>query len=138
MVSSRNTLYGLLIVTCSVGYGWLYFNSTKNATDTISFEVCLLKYATNIPCPSCGSTRSVILLTQGNFIDGINLNPLGYLIAVILVVAPIWVASDLIMRRDTLFRFYQKIENYMRKPKYAVPLAMLVIVNWLWNIAKGL
>jgi len=120
------------------GYIWLYFSTTSNITENNSVEVCLIKHVTNIPCPSCGSTRSVILLTKGNFVEALGLNPIGYLVALIMLVAPIWIVADMIFRDNSLFKCYQKIENQLKKPKYAIPLILLVIINWIWNIKKGL
>jgi len=55
-----------------------------------------------------------------------------------MLVAPIWIVADMIFRDNSLFKCYQKIENQLKKPKYAIPLILLVIINWIWNIKKGL
>jgi hypothetical protein len=127
-----------LLIACLAGYIWLYFSTSKNNAGSISAGVCLIKYVTNIPCPSCGSTRSVISLLKGDFIGVLNLNPIGYLVALIMLVTPIWIIADTIMRGNTLFTFYRKIEIYLKKPKIAIPLILLLIINWIWNITKGL
>jgi hypothetical protein len=138
MTRDRNKLYSILIIACIAGYIWLYFSMTKNIAENSSAEVCLIKHATNIPCPSCGSTRSIILLTKGDFIGALNLNPIGYIVAIIMLVVPIWVIGDLIMRSNTLFDFFQRVETYLKKTKYAIPLILLVLINWIWNITKAL
>jgi hypothetical protein len=138
MTVDRNKLYSILFIACLAGYIWLYFSITKNITEKKSVEVCLIKYVTNIPCPSCGSTRSVISLTKNDFIGALNSNPIGYLVAIIMLIAPIWIISDTIKRTKTLFDFYIKIETYLKRPKIAIPLILLVIINWIWNITKGL
>jgi hypothetical protein len=138
MTLDRNKLYAILFIACLAGYIWLYFSITKNITENKSIEVCLIKHVTNIPCPSCGSTRSVISLTKGDFIVALNFNPIGYLVAIIMLIAPIWIIADTIKRTKTLFDFYLKIEAYLKRPKIAIPLILLVIINWLWNITKGL
>ena len=69
MLLDRNKLYSILLIACVVGYIWLYYSITSNVTKNKSVEVCLIKHATNIPCPSCGSTRSMISLTKGNFVE---------------------------------------------------------------------
>jgi hypothetical protein len=66
------------------------------------------------------------------------LNPFGYLIAFILLAAPLWILVDLCRRSQTLFDFYQKAEKFLRRPAVAIPLILLVLVNWIWNITKGL
>lgn len=125
-------------MACLAGYIWLYFSITKNLTENNSVEVCLIKHVTNIPCPSCGSTRSIVSLSKGDFIGALVLNPMGYLIALIMLISPIWIVSDVIAGSNTLFSSYQKLEAYLKKPKYAIPLALLIIANWAWNIFKGL
>jgi hypothetical protein len=138
MKLDRNKLYSLLCIACLAGYIWLYFSITKNITETKSVEVCIIKQLTNIPCPSCGATRSVILLTKGDFIGAFNFNPIGYLVAMMMLITPIWIVVDIIKNTKTLFNFYLKIETYLKKPKIAIPLILLVIINWIWNITKGL
>lgn len=138
MTHDRNKLYSILFIACLAGYIWLYFSLTKNFTEKQSVEVCLIKHVTNIPCPSCGSTRSVISLTKGDLIGALNSNPIGYIVAVIMLIAPIWIIADTVKRTKTFFDFYLKLETYLKKPKIAIPLILLVIINWIWNITKGL
>ncbi len=127
-----------MFIACLAGYIWLYFNIVFNYTASKSFEVCLIKHVTNIPCPSCGSTRSVVLISKGNFIEALLINPLGYLIAGIMILAPIWIIADTLSQKKTLFNFYKTIETYLKQPKFAIPLILLVIINWIWNMNKGL
>jgi len=127
-----------LFIACIAGYIWLYYSIKINLTETNSVEVCLIKHLTSIPCPSCGSTRSVISLTKGNLNEAFNLNPFGLVIALIMLIAPVWIITDLILSNNSLFVFYQKIENTLKKTKYAIPLILLVIINWIWNITKDL
>jgi len=134
----RNRLYSLLFTACLAGYTWLYFSITKNITENKSVEICFIKHLTNIPCPSCGSTRSIISLTKGDFIGALNINPIGYLVALIMLIAPVWVLADTIMNKNTLFDLFQKIETLLKRPMIAIPLILLVIINWIWNITKGL
>ena len=134
----RNRLYSLLFTACLAGYTWLYFSITKNITENKSVEICFIKHLTNIPCPSCGSTRSIISLTKGDFIGALNINPIGYLVALIMLVAPVWVLADTIMNKNTLFDLFQKIETLLKRPMIAIPLILLIIINWIWNITKGL
>ena len=138
MLLDRNKLYSILLIACVAGYIWLYYSITSNVTENKSVEVCLIKHATNIPCPSCGSTRSIISLTKGNFVEAFDLNPIGYLVALIMLISPVWIISDVIFKKNSLFKCYQIIENHLKKPKYAIPLILLVIINWIWNITKGL
>ncbi len=138
MTLNRNKLYSILSITCLVGYIWIYLNISKGITKNNSFEVCLIKHVTNIPCPSCGSTRSVISLAKGNFYEALSINPLGLVVAIIMLLTPLWIIIDIITKSDYLFNFYNKTEFYLKNPKFAIPLVLLVISNWVWNITKGL
>jgi hypothetical protein len=137
MPLNRNKLYSILLIACVTGYIWLYYSISSNITENESVEVCLIKHATNLPCPSCGSTRSIISLTKGNFVEAFDLNPIGYIVALIMLIAPIWIIADIILKSNSLFNCYQRIESHLKKPKYAIPLILLVIINWIWNITKG-
>jgi hypothetical protein len=138
MALDRNKLYLIIFMACLAGYIWLYYSIIKNSTNTKSVEVCMFKQVTNIPCPSCGSTRSVISLTNGDFIGAIKINPVGYIVAAIMLVMPIWIIVDTIKRSRTLFNFYLKVETYLKQPKISIPLILLVLMNWIWSISKGL
>lgn len=138
MTLNRNRLYSILLIACLVGYVWIYFNIAENWAENSSVEVCLIKHTTNIPCPSCGSTRSVISLAKGDFINALQTNPLGYLIAAIMLITPLWIAFDFARQRKTLFNFYRRVEVHLKKPGLAIPLILLLVINWIWNISKGL
>lgn len=138
MTLNRNKLYLILLVACWSGYIWLYYSLSNNYSENKSYEVCLIKYTTNIPCPSCGSTRSIISLTKGNFIEALSINPMGFIVAVVMLLSPIWIIADTLNKRNTLFDFYKKTEANLKRPQFAIPLIFLVIINWIWNITKEL
>lgn len=127
-----------MLAACTAGYIWVYLGMELNLAETNSAEVCLFKYVTNIPCPSCGSTRSVISIIKGDFATSMLLNPLGFVIVFIMLVAPSWILIDIVTKKKTLFNLYQGIELLLKKPRYAIPLILLVMMNWIWNITKGL
>lgn len=138
MTLDRNKLYLILLIACVAGYIWLKYSIASNATENKAVEVCLIKHATNIPCPSCGSTRSLISLTKGHFVEAFNLNPIGYIVAFTMLIAPVWIVVDIVLKNNSLFVCYEKIESHLKKPKYAIPLIILVSINWIWNITKGI
>ena len=97
----------------------------------------MIKRITNIPCPSCGSTRSVSSLLHGDFAGAIYWNPLGLVVLAIMIFLPIWLAVDLILKKDSLLQSYKSTEKILRKKTVAIPLIILVIINWIWNIYKN-
>jgi len=136
MIRNRNQLYGIVMIACVAGYAWLFYNLTNTLGQTA--DVCLFKRMTQLPCPSCGATRAVISIAHGDFITALNLNPIGYIVACIMLLAPLWIVLDLGLKKNTFFLFFQKLETQLRRPYYAIPLVLLVLVNWIWNISKSL
>ena len=59
------------------------------------------------------------------------------IVALIMLICPLWIAIDIATKRKTLFEFYQKIETKLRRPDYAITLILLLVLNWIWNIIKG-
>jgi hypothetical protein len=135
---SRNKLYIILILACLTGYIWLYLSIHPTSSGFDEVGVCIIKHTTNIPCPSCGSTRSIISLLMGNIKEAFLINPFGIIVAGIMVILPLWISTDLIRRKQTLLVQYNKMELFLKKPQHSIPLILLVIINWIWNIAKGL
>lgn len=134
MTSTRNRLYILVLVACLVGYIWLFFSTSTH--DEVG--VCLVKHVTGIPCPSCGSTRSVLSLLDGRVLESIMINPIGILLVVIMILSPLWIFRDLLTKSESFFSFYKKTEVFFRQWKIAIPAILLVLSNWIWNIYKDL
>jgi fumarate reductase subunit D len=77
-------------------------------------------------------------ILDGQFLTAFYWNPLGYLILVGLVILPLWLLADLIFKAQSLFDFYHLICDKLKNKKYAIPLLLLLLLNWYWNIKKGL
>jgi len=78
MPIQRNKLYIILTIACAAGYIWLFAGFSAHYFEQNNpAEVCLFKHATNVPCPSCGSSRSVATLMHGDVLGSLYLNPFG-------------------------------------------------------------
>jgi Protein of unknown function (DUF2752) len=133
---SRNRLYLLIGTMIAAGYGWLAYAWDKAHQD--SFTPCLFKNVTGIACPSCGTTRSVLHIAKGHFAEAILINPLGLLMAALMVILPVWIVYDLAFKKSSLYNSYRKFEAVLKIKWIAILLAILIILNWIWNIQKGL
>jgi len=139
MLARRNRLYAILSIACLAGYIWLFYSITNAQSDRSgAAEVCLVKHITGVPCPSCGSTRSVLTLMDGNIMKSLSINPFGLIIALIMITLPPWILYDLTTGKRSLPVFYSHSEAFLRKRIVAIPLILLVLINWVWNISKGL
>jgi hypothetical protein len=134
---TRNRLYLLLATGMLAGYGWLAWASWQTVHNT-DFTPCLFKNATGIACPSCGTTRSVLLLSKGLFTKAFLLNPLGFIIALLMLVLPLWLLYDVLFKKGTLHYSYKQFETTLRIRWVAITLIILIVLNWIWNIQKGL
>jgi len=132
---TKKKLYIFVFVTCLAGCVWVILNIFHVAT---THEGCLFHKITHIPCPSCGSTRSVLLLLNGDLSGAFYANPFGFIIFTALVLLPLWLVFDCIFRKDSFFRFYKNTETALRKKYIAIPALAIVIINWIWNIHKYL
>lgn len=135
---TKNKLYLLLIVLLAAGYAYLSLAFIWQHEQNHDVVACPVKALTGIPCPSCGSTRSVMAIINGNFTEGLLLNPLGYIVATVMLILPIWLIFDMALGKATLLKAYRELETTLRKKWVAVPLILLVLANWIWNITKGL
>ncbi|NPD45762.1 DUF2752 domain-containing protein [Lentimicrobium sp. S6] len=117
------------------GYIWLGLQ-TYLPSDKVG--LCLIKQSTNIPCPSCGTSRSILSICKGEFSQALQWNPLGYISLFITLISPFWILLDWVSNKTTFFKAYKNIEIQLKKPIIYIPSIILVLANWIWNILKGL
>jgi hypothetical protein len=134
----RNKLYAILSTACAAGYIWLILTYYRAFSLALEPGVCLFKRVTGVPCPSCGTTRSVLSILKGDILEGILWNPFGIIIIFILFIFPVWIISDVLSRKDSLFNIYNQAELVLKRKWIAIPAILLVLLNWIWNIVKGL
>ncbi len=136
---SRNRLYLMVMLACLLGSTYLWIQKT-NILPSLSGEsdTCLIKAVSGVPCPSCGTTRSIVELMDGHFITSLQWNPMGIIVLLIMVTSPIWIFFDLLFKKESFLRFYGRVENQLKSKWIAIPAIGLVVINWIWNICKGL
>jgi hypothetical protein len=133
---SRKNLYILIMLFCMSGYTWLVMHLDSRWANLVG-PVCLFKKATGIPCPSCGATRSMIALINGDLLKAILWNPVGLLLLGGLVIFPFWLLHDLALKKNSFHVFYARAEKIITQKQVAWPLIVLILLNWCWNIYKG-
>jgi hypothetical protein len=135
---SRSKLYTIVSIACLAGYIWVFYNINLPGKMANKFGGCLIKEITNIPCPSCGTTRSLLLLWKGEFLPAMLINPFGLLMGAMMFWTPIWLAFDVLTKKNTFFVFFQRVEQFFKTRKIAILAIALVLLNWFWNINKQL
>jgi len=135
----QTNLYVFILGLSLAGYAWLGWNIYQdNGTQSI-MPTCLFKGITHLPCPSCGATRAMVLLEKGYIRESMLTNPFGIVLALMLLIIPFWIIADIYRRSDSFFRWYISVECLLTQNRSISLLALSVVVlNWFWNIAKGL
>ena len=128
--------YVLIISLCLVGYAWLVYKILY--PNFSNFSGCLIKYTTTSPCPSCGTTRSLTAILHGNIQQALFINPLGIIVFLLMLLLPIWSIIDLVRNKRSLYHYFLIFENSIKQKRIAIPLVLLLVINWLWNIYKQL
>ncbi len=134
----RNKLYKLIFVLYLLGLFWIISNLFVDNKLGFIETTCVFKLVMDIPCPSCGTTRSIMTIIEGNFINALYINPFGLLMIIIMVTIPIWLIIDIIKSTSSFLIFYNNIEKFFQRKEIAFISVILVIINWIWNISKGL
>ena len=99
-----------------------------------NYSFCLFKDITGIPCPACGSTRATILLFKGDILQSILLNPLALITNFLIIFSLLWLIYELLTGSNKFLDFMKKDWN----AKYKILIAIIIILNWAWNIKKGI
>ena len=133
----KNKFYLLVLLLSFSGYGWILWNLFNGGITQGSLNPCLFRKITGIPCPSCGTTHSVLSIIKGDFGAAFYQNPLGFLLALMLVIIPVWIIIDLITGGDSFLLFYKKTETFLRNRWVAIPAIILVMIIWILNIVRN-
>jgi len=112
--------------------------ATNYDNEPKKYTACFFKMATGLPCPSCGATRSLIEILKGDIAGAVQWNPIGFILLLLMIALPAWMLYDGIGKKDSFYRFYHRFEVFMRKKSVYIPAMALIIINWIWNIHKGL
>jgi Protein of unknown function (DUF2752) len=134
---SKKNLYLLILGFALAGYSWVVLSYYLLQTNNPTLNVCLFRQVTGIPCPSCGTTHAILSITKGNFRQALDKNILGFPVALMLVIFPLWILIDLIRKKGSFYQFYFWAESYLRKKWVAWSALIFLLANWGWNIFKN-
>ncbi|MDZ4667828.1 MAG: DUF2752 domain-containing protein [bacterium] len=140
MFEPPNKAKRIFILLILAAYVWLFFNLWFPPTAEIMGgipSVCFIKQITGYPCPSCGTTRAVLAILHGEWLNGLLLNPFAYIVLPFMAIIPLWIAFDHLNKSNTLEVIYRQTERCISKTKTAIVLLLLLLANWVWNFYKG-
>ena len=70
-------------------------------------------------------------------LGGIAGSYLGLVLLGGLAIFPFWLLHDLALKKNSFHVFYASVEKTIRQKHVAWPLIVLILLNWCWNIYKG-
>jgi hypothetical protein len=131
---SKGALYRLVAITCTVIYTWVGFNLTKaSITGQFAPEVCLFKRTTGVPCPFCGTTRSIMSILKGEWVQSILLNPLGLILTCIAVILPIWMLVDYLRGANSFYNLFNAIAHRFSFRGFMLLILFIIAMLWVWQ-----
>ena len=135
---NRKRLYLLVWIAGMAGISWIAANLLIPRLASADTHFCLFRMITGIPCPACGSTRSILSLLHGDLAGLLYWNPLGMVLLAAMIIFPLWVLADWVRDKSSFLRFYRRFEKTVSTKWFLFPALTLIILNWTWNIVKGL
>lgn len=132
----KQRLYQLVSFLSILAYGWLIYNFFFLNTSEGGITVCWFKTISGLPCPACGSTSGIIEIFKGNFHKAFQYNPFAYSSLLILIIASLWGSYDIVLKKDGFYKFYQTVNEKLKKKRIIIPIILLFLIIWTWNIYK--
>ena len=97
------------------------------------FPPCGFHQVTGHPCPTCGSTRMILSLLRGGFLEAFKVNPFLFLIVAVLAV---WIAAGAVAwlaRRTLTVSLSPREERWL----WAI-LGAAFLANWAYMWFAGI
>jgi len=133
--------YLLILTAIAAGYLWLgltWYADSRAELKGTEYTVCVVKNVSSLPCPSCGSTRTVKNLFLGNISDALRINPLGIFLALGLLIVPVVFIWDIISGTRHLRHAWDWFQIVFSQKWVLILFFVLITANWIWNINKGI
>jgi hypothetical protein len=125
---SAGRLYKVILLVTAAGYLWLFIHYLF--PESLQRSVCIFRFISGVPCPSCGTTRSVVSLFQGHFMLALKFNPLGIILSFAMVIIPVWIIFDITRGKKSFFNYYTRFEIILKRKPVAAVLIAAIIVLW--------
>ncbi|MCX6248885.1 MAG: DUF2752 domain-containing protein [Bacteroidetes bacterium] len=135
---SRKNLYILVLGVAFAACSWVIVNHFLIKSNLPRWNVCWFRQITGIPCPSCGTTHSVLSIMKGNFRQALDENILGFPAVVMILTFPLWVLTDILFKKESFYKFYKWVESLLQKKWVAWTSLILLLTYWIWHISGNL
>jgi len=134
----KKHLYQLVTLLSVLAYTWIIYNSFFLKIDEEGITVCWFRTISGLPCPACGSTSGMIEIFKGNFYKAFHYNPFAFSSLIILLISSLWVSYDIVLKKDGFYKFYLTVNEKLKKKRIIIPIILLFLIIWVWNIYKAI
>lgn len=121
-----------------LGFSWVGWNLFCFQQSKPGLQICVLKNTVGLACPSCGTTRSILHVLHGDVVNAFLLNPFGLIAIIGMMIIPIWIIYDYCTSKRSLWLAYLQFIAVLQNKKLSLFVIILIVLNWIWNIQKGL
>ncbi len=94
---------------------------------------CVFHKVTGMPCLTCGATRSIVALSQFDFVSSFILNPLTPIFVIALAVFSSISLFGYIFKKSVVLEF-----SVAEKRVARIGIVALIAVNWIYLIAADI
>lgn len=134
----KTHFYWLLGGGWFLGMIWLTLNALP-VNSLHWWPGCAIKFLTGLACPSCGITRTMLLVLQGEPGALWEGNPLAMFALAAMVLVPGWIVWDFARGTSQLYTLINRfLEILVRYRMLSWTFGLLIVTNWIWNNIKGL
>lgn len=102
---------------------------------TSKVPICLWKRLFGVACPGCGMLRGISAWICGRFGEALSYNYLA--LPILLVVCFVWIGMIYDQIKSGI-PFYRHMHALPVKRWMVIPLLVVVLINWMSNIYRGL
>ncbi len=93
-------------------------------------SLCVFRNVTNLPCPTCGTTRATLAFARGDILAGVLYNP--FVVTALAIGLTLCVVQWVFARRIEI-----AISPRSKRFGWAL-VAVLFLTNWAYLIARGI
>jgi hypothetical protein len=91
---------------------------------------CMFKSLTGVPCPTCGATRSIVFLSQGDVVSAFTMNPLIVACVLSAVLYLPYSLFTLVFDRPRIDVALSEKE----KDRIRAMALLLILLNWMYLV----